>query len=899
MQCTPTEPAELPDSGCPNGACKEIEVSRYVPRSEVDWTSDNPEFVGLFQVIDERARPIEGAKIKIGERIAQADGNGDAPFDKLSAIDTMVVHAEHPDYLKSAFKTSYTTSGLQKFTVTLLRKPKPVTVATDKPVTLNDGDASWQFSQQPFQRLSGDRITDSVQVTMRTFAADSIPRSAIPGDRVAQAEDGSTIMIRKEIGLIMTEVTTMDGKGTRFAPGESAKLSVALPGSMNDEFPPGKKLGLYSLDEARAKWVKESSCEVQEDPDVPSGHRCVGRVEHFSYWLIADEFDVYSPDTFGCVNMVVDTSEISEVLEQRPGQDVRMLVHYPPQRCQEDGSCQVDWTFYYGQHGVLRPTTEAPYGSLCGVAEAADNYRMRAAVQVGGQLLFLFRQDFIVKSLEGITGSENLLNQQLDTARDCPTLCQQVVVKPTMEDLVAGLSDEDRDGFYAIEDPDIANTEQARGLDCDDQAPATYPGAIEDWCAPIDRNCDGHVPKEEPEYVPGNERERCTRNYWEVTDELPLCYFVWNERCDLECFKRTEERPGNYYDEDCDGLVLDADGDGFYSTAYASRLAEVVKELELEDELRPGDCNDYLARAYPGAIEVPGNYWDEDCDGIALDWDGDGYFKNGHEIAVDILRERLAEQSMNLDAGMPDSGVVMSAVELNLEPGDCNDEDPFTNPGISVEQEAGALASLFSGDVRRLLYCDYFDADGEPSYLFRRRVRDRNCDGVITDVDGDGLTVPGDNSLGEERAFDCNDYDARLIDECGTAYEATLMNESECEPASGADGNTGPAVACPLLESRLQTSCTMITPDVNMCLYPGWDTANPIRLTPGLLWGPCDGQGRVLPDCPAGSACGAPVPYSDELIDYLKKAFTDGADLEYQGICFRTCDTPAQEEPSE
>lgn len=885
-------------SDCPGGVCRDLEVVGTEPRSGVQWADDDPEFVGFFQIVDEANRPIPDAEVRVGGRLVTSDEHGEAPIDQLAATEQLVGRASHPMYLESAFKASYDTAGIQKQTITMLRAPERETVDAGQAVTLRQGDAQWRFAQQPFARADGTRIDGLVNVRMRAIAASSLPPSALPGDLVVESEDGSTAMIRQHFSLIMTEVQDMEGKEVRFAPGTSAQLSLRLPGAKNLGLSAGKKLGMYSLDMARAKWAWESFCEVQEAREDEDSLTCVGAVNHFSYWLVAQEWDVYNPETFGCVNMLVDTSEITSLLEPRDGAAHAPYVGYLPlRRCNDTGTCSWDPTFYYGQRAWLKPTDDQPYPSICGVTEAGEGYRFDARIIRPGESSFLVTHPVTVESLQGATGGDLLLNQMLDPKRDCPTLCQQVVVKPTTDDLLAGLNDTDNDGYFASDDDGAQ--ERLINADCDDTDPATRPGAHESLCESVDRNCDGRAPSDDVSYRVPKEPGPCTNGFEEVGlapamddgdddddgDSLPLCYFTWNRYCDGSCFELESERTGNAYDEDCDGVALDPDGDGFYVKGYyESRHREAVERLELTDGLRPGDCHDGDPNVNPDAEEIVGNYVDEDCDGIALDADGDGFFAYGHELAAQ-------------NAGLMDGDL-----DLSLMFGDCNDYDPASHPAVTPEEEAGQLRDLYHEvdgrpTMRKAWFCDYFDADGNPSRLFRRRVHDLNCDGQLTDIDGDGLTSPGDVSLGAAKAVDCDDYDPRLSAELNDDGELTckgldrsgLVNESECEPLTDEEGVASAVSECPLLAGRIRTDCTMVVEDVNLCLFPGWDTANPLRLTPGLLWGPCDGQGRVLPDCPAGATCGAPAHYSDELIEYLKEAYTDGADLEYQGMCFRNC----------
>ena len=77
------------------------------------------------------------------------------------------------------------------------------------------------------------------------------------------------------------------------------------------------------------------------------------------------------------------------------------------------------------------------------------------------------------------------------------------------------------------------------------------------------------------------------------------------------------EIPGNGIDENCDGLELcypDADLDGF-SSVNPSLTASLNCPGPLWYSTSGLDCDDGAAAVYPGAIDIPGNGIDEDCDG--------------------------------------------------------------------------------------------------------------------------------------------------------------------------------------------------------------------------------------------------------------------------------------------
>ncbi len=166
-------------------------------------------------------------------------------------------------------------------------------------------------------------------------------------------------------------------------------------------------------------------------------------------------------------------------------------------------------------------------------------------------------------------------------------LCPLVSASPATSSLVG--TDSDGDGF------DVT-------VDCDDNDPTVYPGAIE-VCDGIDQNCDGLI----DENTPG-----CSF-FWRDDDNdswgagapiclcLPIAPYTATQGGDCDdnnplIWPGALEFCGNGLDDDCSGMAddgLDSDGDGFRACS---------------------DCNDFNPNIYPGAPEL--------CDGLDNNCDG-------------------------------------------------------------------------------------------------------------------------------------------------------------------------------------------------------------------------------------------------------------------------------------
>jgi hypothetical protein len=467
-----------------------------------------------------------------------------------------------------------------------------------------------------------------------------------------------------------------------------------------------------------------------------------------------------------------------------------------------------------------------------------------------------------LKSFADMLGQTLMLNFTLNGTRDCPTLCAQVEFSIDKTALAApAWTDADGDGAWVTASKDTKPPLGA-AVDCDDTNRLVYPGAPEPFCTTKDMNCDGVLPKA-------------------VKALTDVGAYRWNYECHsclaVEGFKSlaTDEKDGNEYDENCDGRVGDRDLDGFSA---------------------PMDCNDWDSHTAPNKPEVPGNYADEDCDGIALDADNDGFPSRVHSYAA-------AEIAAKFPQFTADKFV------------DCDDYDRRTNPGVPVSAEAGQMAQFYYklGDVmhRQVGYCSMFNQDGTPSDFFFRVIKDRNCDGKLTDIDGDGFTHPSDLTLGADKAVDCDELDPRVgAGHWDPGQARTLVCESD--PAKLINDSVCTVklqpyqvgVSCPVLQlsgTSIKTQCEEIrnadgsATGEGVCAFPGWSDANPLSILPGEFFGPCDGDpggGTKLP-CNEGLSCGGPAegtsPWTKQFETYIRDTYLNGEEIRFKGMCFPGC----------
>jgi hypothetical protein len=347
---------------------------------------------------------------------------------------------------------------------------------------------------------------------------------------------------------------------------------------------------------------------------------------------------------------------------------------------------------------------------------------------------------------------------------DCDTTVDEDAI-----DVGTWHADADGDGYgdpaTAVSACEGGPDEVSDGTDCDDADPAVHPTAPEDDCAdPLDYNCDGSVGYADAD---GDGVAACD----DCDDADPAVHPGATEVCDATDTDEDCDGLADDADADVTGTTAwgrDADGDG-----YAGAGATVTScEAPVGYAAVFGDCDDLDGRLNPGGAEVcDAADADEDCDGLVDDadpstdaatWtthygdsDGDGYGDPTRSATLcDTPAGYVSNDDDCNDGSASISPADTEACDASNTDEDCNgladDADTTASGKSSYYRDADADAygsatvttsgcDLPAGYVSNNDDCNDGSASISPADT-------ETCDAANTDEDCDGLADDADSS---------------------------------------------------------------------------------------------------------------------------------------------------------
>ena len=160
--------------------------------------------------------------------------------------------------------------------------------------------------------------------------------------------------------------------------------------------------------------------------------------------------------------------------------------------------------------------------------------------------------------------------------------------------------------------------------DCDDSQAMTYPGAPE-LCDGVDNDCNGLADADPAGEVDADADGFLSCN--DCNDADGTTHTVTPELCDG-------------LDNDCDGQLpaneADSDSDGYLLCGPAASV----------------DCDDNDPAAHPGAVEIPGDGIDQDCDGVDEPAGPDIYVDGGSLYCRNSARGTMAVPNCDIQTAI-------------------------------------------------------------------------------------------------------------------------------------------------------------------------------------------------------------------------------------------------------
>ena len=265
--------------------------------------------------------------------------------------------------------------------------------------------------------------------------------------------------------------------------------------------------------------------------------------------------------------------------------------------------------------------------------------------------------------------------------------------------------------------------------DCDDDNAARFPGNRE-ICDNIDNNCDfvidGETAIDRDQFYPDRDGDsfgdpRATPLF---ACERPDGYVLNADDCDDSTEdinpSATEECDGA--DNNCDRIVdldavdrqdlyVDADRDGFGNNSLPTLLTCPIEGFTTII----GDCDDQRASVNPSARDIPGDGFDQNCDGrefCAVDVDGDGFIGD-FSLLIESPDLNCTGLAPCPDGVTPFRGDGQCFLAAAVNPAtDCDELDPSINPAQTEDFGDGVDSNC---DGSEICYRDVDDDGWRPS----------------------------------------------------------------------------------------------------------------------------------------------------------------------------------------
>jgi large repetitive protein len=324
--------------------------------------------------------------------------------------------------------------------------------------------------------------------------------------------------------------------------------------------------------------------------------------------------------------------------------------------------------------------------------------------------------------------------------------------------------------------------------DCDDSESTVYPGAPE-LCDGLDNNCNGVIDDGiNTIFYADSDGDGYGDQYTTISDcTAPSGYVSNDQDCDdsdATIYPGALEIPYDGLDNDCDGSDLcDVDGDGFDADFTTCGGT---------------DCNDDDVNISPNAIETPDGV-DEDCDHtvdegtVNYDDDGDGYTENGGDCddSDSTISPVAIESCDGVDEdcdGITDEDTYCYDDDgdgYTEAEGDCNDNDSGVSPGVTE-----ILANGIDDDCNGAIDSGEVDLDGDGYSESGGDCDDSNPKvNPAAEEDVDGLDNDCDGIVDEDTEISDDDGDGYSEEEGDCDDSDSNLHPDAEEIANGIDDN--------------------------------------------------------------------------------------------------------------